>query len=295
MIVGPKQGSKDLEVKPAEISLYKDTMTVNFHGVKEKKDAPSVAAKMVFDKTGITGLYISTAVKSVNTVLDGQPKTFDIPDKYKAWEGVENAPQKVKHLCEVIAEFTQFKNKGKTYPDFIEQLAGKVRTLGDSMPKVKNKDGKDVADIYAKVTEGTIALSQKGCPYFTTDPEATGNKGYQVSVNDHNKNSFSVVIDAEGKNPVFANYTDFNKKDESTGRYDNKFSTNLKWLVADVQNNHGELKILEPVSEYLNEIGYVPPVTVRDNDQAEQQAAPEVDSDGFLNIPDGIDEELPFN
>lgn len=31
------------------------------------------------------------------------------------------------------------------------------------------------------------------------------------------------------------------------------------------------------------------------NTQEKQQSMPQTDSDGFMNIPDGIDEELPFN
>lgn len=32
----------------------------------------------------------------------------------------------------------------------------------------------------------------------------------------------------------------------------------------------------------------------RENSRSEQKPEPQVDADGFMNIPDGIDEELPF-
>ena len=32
-----------------------------------------------------------------------------------------------------------------------------------------------------------------------------------------------------------------------------------------------------------------------ENGRSEQKPEPQVDADGFMNIPDGIDEELPFN
>ena len=57
---------------------------------------------------------------------------------------------------------------------------------------------------------------------------------------------------------------------------------------------------------YTNKDGqkiYTTEITVEEQEFAEskresqqgQQAAPEYDGDGFMNIPEGIDEELPFN
>lgn len=103
--------------------------------------------------------------------------------------------------------------------------------------------------------------------------------------------SFSIAVDRKDKDKKtdFFNCVAFGKTAENISKF---FSKGKKILVSGALQN----------DKYTNKDGKevtATKIVVREFDfvesKADGESKPKADADGFMNIPDGIDEELPFS
>lgn len=287
LIVGGKTGG-GIEVKKPQISVYKDTLTIDFGRAKATKDSDPVALKAVINKEcEITGVYASTAMKEGHS----EKGTFTYPTDFKRYEAVENLPSAIKTLTEAIG----FKNPEREQSndgrfvnlpdgiakDFIKKLNEVIKDANANAPKVQ-KDGKEVNEYYAIVEAGK--LTEKG--YFDNrEGIEAGEDAYQIVVGDHHTNTTMAITIDKDSNFLSGKVTDFGEKDEN-GRYVNMFNSNLKYL-SDKNNN---IEYVKFVGEALQAVGYEPPKYEKGDkgQEAPEQEAPEQE------VPEQDEPDIPF-
>lgn len=118
---------------------------------------------------------------------------------------------------------------------------------------------------------------------LTADPEVRHNGDKAIA-------KFSIAVNRRFKkegeaDADFFNCVAFGKTAEFMEKY---FHKGMKAVInGELRNNHYEKDGVKHYSEQ---------VVVNTIEFAEsKQSTPPADNDGFMNIPDGIDEELPFN
>ena len=118
---------------------------------------------------------------------------------------------------------------------------------------------------------------------LTADPEVRHNGDKVIA-------KFSIAVNRRFKregepDADFFNCVAFGKTAEFMEKY---FHKGMKAVInGELKNNHYEK---DGVKHYSDQI------VVNTIEFAEsKQSTPPADNDGFMNIPDGIDEELPFN
>lgn len=118
---------------------------------------------------------------------------------------------------------------------------------------------------------------------LTADPEVRRNGDKVIA-------KFSIAVNRRFKregepDADFFNCVAFGKTAEFMGKY---FHKGMKAVInGELKNNHYEKDGVKHYSEQI---------VVNTIEFAEsKQSTPPADNDGFMNIPDGIDEELPFN
>ena len=294
LIVGGKAGG-GVEVKTPNLSIYKDTLTLDFGKAKATKESDPVALKAVLDKEGnITGVYASTSVKEAEK-KDGTGK-FTYCADFKSYENVKELPPAIKSLTEAIG----FSNPVRENPNRIElpeavqkvydTVWDKIKPANETADKGVNQKGEEVNQYFAQVQKGV--LTEKG--YFDNREGIEGKVGYQISVGDHAKdgqNKFDIVLDDAGA-VLYGKITDFGTKDEN-GKFASVFSSSVKYLT-DRNNNLGVAQIMK---DTMDAIGYVPPKYEKDEKDGKDAPAQENEApaqDGFMEIPNELTEELPF-
>ena len=111
---------------------------------------------------------------------------------------------------------------------------------------------------------------------------------------------FSIAVDrrftkGEEKETDFFNVTAFGKLAEFCDRYLKQGTKIL--MTGRVQNDNYTKQTGEKVYSVgiiAEEIEFAESKSAQSN-QSQAQAEPQTDADGFMSIPDNIDEELPFN
>lgn len=291
LIVGGKAGG-GVEVKTPALSIYKDTLTIDFGRAKATKDADPVAVKAVLDKDGaVTGVYASTSVKEAEK-KDGTGK-FTYCADFRAYENVKNLPPAIKSLTEAIGFSNPVKENANRIelPEAVQKVYDtvwdKIKPANETAPKGKNQKGEEVKQYFAQVQKGV--LTDKG--YFDNREGIEGKAGYQISIADHaedGQNKFDITLDETGA-VINGKITDFGTKDE-TGKYASVFNSNINYL-ADKNNGLGVAQIMKSTMEA---IGYVPPKYEKDEKAPAEQAQEAPAQEGFMEIPDQLEEELPF-
>ena len=135
---------------------------------------------------------------------------------------------------------------------------------------------------------------------LTRDPEIR----YSTGANATAVGSFSIAVDRRFKrdgepDADFFNCTSFGKQAEFVERY---FRKGIKVVVVGrVQNDNYTNKEGQKVYStriMVDELEFAESKNASGNGSENHPSgrpAPATDADGFMNIPDGIDEELPFN
>lgn len=282
LIVSTKQGglANGCQVKPPVLSIYKDTLTVEFGTAKANKDADPVGLKATFNKEGeITGVYASTGVKE----MQGANGKFSVPVDYRKFENVENLPGTLKTLADAIGFHNPVKeqdankvNLPEKADKFYSAVLTKLGELNKTAPTatVKDNDGKDITvkQYNAYVEEGH--MTAKGS--YDSRPGIEGDKAYRININDHAQdgaNRISIVFDKDGE-AKSATHTDFGNKGDD-GKYASTYRTNISWLASQVKG------VGDIVKAGLDAMGYEPP---KDNREAPEQEVPE----------QTVEEDLPF-
>ena len=144
---------------------------------------------------------------------------------------------------------------------------------------------------------------------LTRDPEVRYSQGQNQSA----VARFSIAVDRRFKregdpNADFFNCTAFGKQAEFVERYLHKGTKIV--VVGRIQNNnytnkdgqmvYGTAIMVDEIefaeSKSSNSNGDAPTLSQQqDGPRYDRNGAPATSGDGFMNIPDGIDEELPFN
>ena len=113
--------------------------------------------------------------------------------------------------------------------------------------------------------------------------------------------NFSIAVDRRFKregepNADFFNCTCFGKQAEFVERYLHKGTKIV--LSGRIQNNNYTNKdgqMVYNVRIMVDEIEFAESKAATQNNQSMDRPEPMPDGDGFMNIPDGIDENLPFD
>lgn len=284
LIVGTKQGgiANGLEVKKPSLSIYKDTLTIEFGRTKANKDAMAVGLKAVLNKDGeVTGVYASTAEKEIQK-KDGTG-SFIIPDKYRAYEKVENLPEALKKITDAIGFANPVRERAegevelpKAVNDIYQKMWDKVKTANETAPKGFNQEGKEVNQFYASASVGR--LTEKGNFDNREGVDGVG-AGYQLSLADHAKdgqNKLDITLDENG-NILNGKITDFGTKDEN-GKFASVFSSNLEYLCDRNKN----IEIAKMFGEVLKDIGYKAPEYKKDEKEAEEPEKEEAEEEAEL-------------
>lgn len=112
---------------------------------------------------------------------------------------------------------------------------------------------------------------------------------------------FSIAVDRRFKrdgdpDADFFNCTCFGKQAEFVEKYLRKGTKML--IIGRIQNDNYTNKDNQQVYSVrvmIDEMEFAESKNSGNNNVDYSQPQPQTDSDGFMNIPDGIDEELPFN
>lgn len=131
---------------------------------------------------------------------------------------------------------------------------------------------------------------------LTRDPEIRYSQGANATA----VGSFSIAVDRRFKRDGepeadFFNCTAFGKQAEFVEKYLKKGTKIV--VVGRIQNDNYTNKEGQKVNAtriMIDEIEFAESKNAGGNG-ASGVAKPQGDADGFMNIPDGIDEELPFN
>ncbi len=125
---------------------------------------------------------------------------------------------------------------------------------------------------------------------LTRDPEvrySQGNEPMAVA-------KFTLAVDREGRGEQseadFINCTAFGRTGEFVEKYIHKGAKILvtgHWQTGSYTNKDG-------VKVYTNDCIVTKVEFAESKQTAESQPKPKTDADGFMNVPEGIDEELPF-
>ncbi len=127
---------------------------------------------------------------------------------------------------------------------------------------------------------------------FTKDPELK----YGGQNNDMAVMKFSLAVDRKYKKDSeqtadFPNCIAFGKTAEFISKYfkkGNKIAIEGRIQTGSYTNKEGQ-------KVYTTDIAVEDVEFVESKKDTDNTPAPQPDDDGFMNIPDGIDEELPFN
>lgn len=154
-------------------------------------------------------------------------------------------------------------------PAFIKEISEKIREVS---PKMQNKDGAEVAKYYTNIENFK---------------DKNGNDRVNLVVKTHGDEELTITLNQEQDGITRLKYTDFSTYDRETKQGE------VKNIVLD-STNLDEVRDTFLHDTIIGDILLSKDSKALEAPVAEQEADYTEPADGFMNIPDEIDEELPF-
>ena len=102
----------------------------------------------------------------------------------------------------------------------------------------------------------------------------------------------TLAVDGYGDRTDFITITAFNKTAETLGKYTHKGAKiGVTGSIRTDKYNNKDGNTVYTFEVMINSFDFCE----KKNEQPQTEAKPQADADGFLNIPEGVDEDLPFS
>lgn len=226
---------------------------------RDSKEGELQRLEMTLDKD----MNITKAF-STKTVPDGSTWKTEVLKGSEYNNFMKNARTALKELLPEAPK--------RELPPFVKEISEKIR---EASPKIPNKDGEEVAKYYSNIENFK---------------DKNGTDRVNLVVKTHGDEQLTVTLNAELDGITRVKYTDFSGYDAE------KKTGEVKNVVLD-SDNLNEVRDTFLHDTVIGDILLSKDSKALESPAVEQEAdmaEPDLTEDGFMDIPDGLDEEFPF-